>query len=96
MIEKNHSHRRAILLRDIILEDMHIFFRQQLDPIAQHMAAFTSKDPTDKEAFDGHWTKVMANDSITIKTILYREDLAGYVLVHSWFGEPEISYWVGR
>jgi RimJ/RimL family protein N-acetyltransferase len=22
--------------------------------------------------------------------------VAGYVLVHSWFGKPEVSYWIGR
>jgi RimJ/RimL family protein N-acetyltransferase len=22
--------------------------------------------------------------------------VAGYVLVHSWFGNPEITYWLGR
>jgi len=40
-----------IALRDVMMSDLPIFFDQQLDPDANHMAAFTAKDPSDKDAF---------------------------------------------
>jgi RimJ/RimL family protein N-acetyltransferase len=33
-----------VLLRDVLEDDLHAFFRQQLDPDANTMAAFTAKD----------------------------------------------------
>jgi len=84
-----------IQLREVMPEDLPIFFEQQLDPQANYMAAFTAKDPTDRWAFDAHWDKVMADKGITIRTILYNGHVAGSVLCHSWDGEPEISYWLG-
>lgn len=38
----------------------------------------------------------MADPKIVIRTILTGEKIAGYVLHHSWFGNPEVSYWLGR
>ena len=71
-------------LRQVIPSDLSIFFEHQLDPDANFMAAFTSKDPTDRVAFDTHWAKVMADEGITILTILYEGQVAGSVLCHSW------------
>jgi RimJ/RimL family protein N-acetyltransferase len=86
----------TILLREVTTDDLPIFFEQQLDPDANWMAAFTAKDPTDRGVFDAHWVKVLADQGITIRTILYHGQVAGSVLCHGWGGEPEISYWLGR
>jgi hypothetical protein len=56
------------------------------------MAAFTAKDPTDRQAFDAHWGKILADKGITLRTILYDGKVAGSVLCHAWGGEIEISY----
>lgn len=64
-------------LRDITEEDLPIFFEQQLDSTANYMAAFTAKDPTDKDAFFDHWTKIIADETITIKTILFNDIVTG-------------------
>jgi RimJ/RimL family protein N-acetyltransferase len=85
-----------VILRDVIPGDQTIFFQQQLDPQANHMAAFTAKNPADRAAFDAHWAKILGDRSITLKTILYQGQVAGNVVCHSWFGEPEIGYWIGR
>jgi RimJ/RimL family protein N-acetyltransferase len=95
-MEVNNPMKNPLILRQVTAEDLPTFFEQQLDPEANHMAAFTAKDPKDREAFEAHWDKIRADNTITIKTILYQGGVAGYVLVHSWFGEPEISYWLGR
>jgi len=38
-------------LREVVDDDLKIFFDHQSDPIANKMAAFTSKDPSDKKAY---------------------------------------------
>jgi RimJ/RimL family protein N-acetyltransferase len=85
-----------ILLRDVLEDDLPVFFEQQLDPDANYMAAFTTKDPADREAFTAHWTKILGDETITIKTILFKRHVAGHILSHAWFGEPEVSYWIGK
>ena len=85
-----------ILLRAVTDSDLPIFFEQQLDKDANFMAAFTAKDPTDRAAFMAHWAKILADPGITIRTILVEGQVAGHVLVHGWFGEPEVSYWIGK
>ena len=83
-------------LREVSEDDLQIFFDQQRDPEANYMAAFIGRDPTDKDAFLRHWAKIMADDTIVLKTILSGSHIAGYVVCHRWFGDPEISYWLGR
>lgn len=86
----------GLQLRSVVPADLPIFFVQQLDPSANWMAAFTTKDPVDRQAFDIHWEKVLADKGITIRAILFKGNVAGSVLCHSWGGEPEISYWLGK
>jgi len=85
-----------IQLRDVTWDDLPLFFEQQLDPTANYMAAFTAKDPTDREAFMAHWARILGDEGILIKTILFEGQVAGYVLTHGWFGELEVTYWLDR
>ncbi|MGB0388444.1 MAG: GNAT family N-acetyltransferase [Ardenticatenaceae bacterium] len=86
----------GVVLREVRKGDLPIFFEQQLDPEANYMAAFTAKEPTDQEAFMTHWRKILADERITIRTIAYHDHIAGHILSHDWFGEPEVSYWIGK
>jgi RimJ/RimL family protein N-acetyltransferase len=86
----------VVELREVIKSDLPIFFEQQLDPTANYMAAFTRKDPTDREAFDAHWTKILTDETIPIKTILLDGNIAGSVLSYEQFAEREVSYWLGK
>jgi RimJ/RimL family protein N-acetyltransferase len=86
----------AVLLRDVTEGDLPIFFEQQLDPDANHMAAFTAGDPADRDAFTARWTKILGDETITKKTILFDGHVAGHVLSFEQFGEPEVSYWIGK
>src|SRR6266487_2664613 len=87
-----------VLLRDVIESDLQIFFDQQLDSDANHMAAFTTRDPANRDAFAAHWTRILGDETITIKTILFDGHVAGYVLIYEdeEFGKPEVSYWIGK
>jgi len=84
------------LLRDVVEDDLPIFFENQLDPDANHMAAFTAKDPTDREAFTVHWKKILADATVIIKTILVDGEVVGSVLSYEEEGKPEVSYWIGK
>jgi RimJ/RimL family protein N-acetyltransferase len=85
-----------VLLRDVTEGDLPTFFEQQLDPIANRMAAFTAKDPADRDAFTAHWARIMADDTITIQTILFDGRVAGHVAGFHRFGKPEVTYWIGK
>jgi len=47
-----------VRLRPVEERDLPIFFEQQLDTDAIYMAAFTHKDPADRNAFDAHEGKL--------------------------------------
>jgi RimJ/RimL family protein N-acetyltransferase len=85
-----------VVLRDVTAGDLPIFFDQQLDPTANHMAAFTCADPADRDAFDAHWTKILGDDTITTRTILFGGNVAGHIASFERLGEPEVTYWIGR
>ncbi len=89
-------HQNTVTLRDIIESDLPIFFIQQQDPDANHMAAFTSRDPSDRHAFDLHWAKIMSDETIVNKTILYNGEIAGNIAKFTMFGQPEVGYWIGK
>ena len=84
-----------IQLREVEESDLPIFYEQQLDPAANYLAAFTRKDPADRDSFDAHWSKILADGTIPIKTILYNGLVAGSVLSYVQFGDREVSYWLG-
>jgi RimJ/RimL family protein N-acetyltransferase len=88
--------KNGVLLRDTTEDDLPILFEQQLDLDANYMAAFTSRDPTDKDAFTAHWAKILSDHTKINKTILFNEQVAGYVACFEQFGESEISYWIGK
>src|SRR5215217_1182988 len=83
-----------IQLRDVIESDLHIFYEQQLDPEATQMAAFPSRK---EEAFMNHWkNKVLANDAVQVKTILFNGEIAGNIVCFEQLGEREVGYWLGK
>jgi RimJ/RimL family protein N-acetyltransferase len=82
-----------VFLRNVTQEDLPVFFSQQLDPEATRMAAFPARD---RDAFTAHWTKIMADPSVILKTILWNGEVAGNI--GSWVadGRRLIGYWIGK
>ena len=87
---------RQIELRNVTDSDLPIFFEQQLDPAANHMAAFTSRDPVDREAFEAHWTQILDDGAVVVRTILFDGHVAGHVASYERSGKPEVTYWLGK
>ncbi|CAG0932719.1 diamine N-acetyltransferase [Thermoflexales bacterium] len=80
-------------LRDVIESDLPVFFEQQRDPAAIQMAAFPARE---RAAFMAHWTKIMADETITLKTILCDEQVAGNIVSWQQNDEREVGYWLGK
>lgn len=68
-----------LLLRAITDEDLDVFFQNQLDPVANWMAAFTSPDPSDREGFMIHWEKIRNDQAITTRAIVLNGEVIGNV-----------------
>ena len=83
-------------LRVVVEDDLPLFFEFQLDPDANHMAAFTARDPTDREAFTAHWNKILAEPTNIIRTIVCDGQVVGSVSSYEQSGKPEVTYWIGR
>jgi RimJ/RimL family protein N-acetyltransferase len=82
-----------VLLRDVAEGDLPVFFEHQRDPEASRLAAFP---PRDRDAFEAHWTKILDDESITKKTVLFDGHVAGNVVSFENCGEREVGYWIGR
>ena len=84
---------KEVRLREVIKDDLPIFFQHQLEADAVEMAAHP---PRDQEAFQTHWTEMLAKESVIKKTILFDELVVGYVLSFVYFGQREVGYWIGK
>jgi RimJ/RimL family protein N-acetyltransferase len=83
-----------VLLRDVTEGDLPIFFEHQMDPDANQMAAFP---PRDRDAFMTHWTKkILGDDTVTKKTILFDGQVAGNIVSFEHCGETQVGYWIGK
>lgn len=80
-------------LRDVTESDLSILFEQQLDPAATAMAAFPSRD---RESFMAHSAKIMADESVIFKAIVFDGQVAGSIVSWEMAGEREVGYWLGR
>jgi len=97
-MEKEIPRTTKILLRAVAETDLPIFFEHQRDPGANFMAAFTARDATDKDAFAAHWKRILSDDTVAVKTIVFEGNVVGSVakFVDKEFGKPEITYWIGK
>jgi RimJ/RimL family protein N-acetyltransferase len=86
-------------LRNVETNDLPLFFEHQRDPIAVAMVAFHSRD---RAAFDQHWAKLLADDSLLKKTIVVvsavsaEEQVAGNIGSWTADGKREVGYWIDR
>jgi RimJ/RimL family protein N-acetyltransferase len=83
----------GIQLRDVSEDDLPIFFEHQLDQEANQMAALT---PRDEEDFIVHWAKILRDETVVKRTILFDESVAGSVVSFEPDGKREVGYWIGK
>lgn len=85
-----------VVLRAIHDSDLPVFFRQMMDPESVRMAAFTAKDPTDRDAFDAHWKRIRSLSDVVNRTVLVDGDVVGNAAVYGPPDEREVTYWIDR
>jgi len=85
-----------VKLRQTEKSDLELFFQFQLDEEANHLAAFTPKDHTDKEAYFEKFTKHLNDPTINNQTILVDETIVGSIAKFEMEGDTEITYWIDR
>jgi RimJ/RimL family protein N-acetyltransferase len=83
-------------LREVRDEDLAVLFEQWADPVAARMAAFTSPDHMDWDAFERRWARLRADETVINRAIVVDGEVAG--TIGSWgdLGEREVTYWIGR
>ncbi len=87
---------RQLKLRQTEHSDLALLFQFQLDKEANYLAAFTPKDPTNKEAYFEKFTKLLNDPTINMQTILVGETIAGSIAKFEMEGDTEITYWIDR
>jgi RimJ/RimL family protein N-acetyltransferase len=85
-----------VALRPIDDSDLDALFDQMRDPESVQMAAFTAKDPNDREAFDTHMSKVRASADGTLRAVTRGGRLVGSIASFVMDGDTEITYWIDR
>ena len=83
----------AHVLRDVAESDLDAFYEHQREPEATEMALFPARD---REAFDAHWQRILADDSLIKKTIVHDGQVAGNIGCWEQDGRRLIGYWVGK
>ena len=81
------------VLRDVVESDLDAFFEYQREPEANRMAIFPARD---REAFDAHWRRLLADDSLTKKTIVHEGEVAGNLGCWEQEGRRLVGYWIGQ
>ena len=81
------------LLREVREEDLDVLFEQQREPEGVAMAVFPARE---REAFDAHWRRVLANDRNVVRVIDVDGEVAGNIGSWEQDGRRLVGYWLGR
>jgi len=76
--------------------DLDVLFEQMRDPESVQMAAFTAKDPNDRDAFDAHMAKVRTSPDVIMRAVTRDGHLVGSIASFVIEGDTEITYWIDR
>jgi RimJ/RimL family protein N-acetyltransferase len=82
-----------VVLRPVEPADLPIFFEHQRDPAGIVMAGVGGRE---REWFDEHWAKILADEASLIRTVVADGAVAGNVLSFERDGRREVGYWIGR
>lgn len=83
----------VITLREVVDDDVPIFFRHQSDPLAVEMARVA---PRDEAAYVARWARLLADELVGTRTVVVDGVVAGHVMSFDRDGVRELGYWLGR
>ena len=78
------------------VSDLDTLFLFQLDKEANDLAAFTTKDPSNKEAYITKYTKLVNDPKIHNKTIYLDNKIVGSIAKFEMEGQAELTYWIDK
>jgi RimJ/RimL family protein N-acetyltransferase len=84
----------SISLRSVEDADLDRIFEWQRDPGAVAMAAFTPRDPSDREAFDLHQQRIRDDPDCTLLAIDDDGVFVGTIGSFTMEGKREVTYWI--
>ncbi|TWU30022.1 GNAT family N-acetyltransferase [Bythopirellula polymerisocia] len=82
-----------VSIRNVYESDLSIFYQQQLDEEATHMAAIPARN---YQAFMSHWEKGMGEETTNLQTIVFNGDVAGNIVSWEQSDECNVGYWLGK
>ncbi|MFD9740524.1 GNAT family N-acetyltransferase [Umezawaea sp. NPDC059074] len=85
-----------VVLRPIEATDDDVLFELMRDPESVRTAAFTARDPDDREAFDAHRARIRARTDVTECAVVHGGRLVGSIACFVVEGDTEITYWIDR
>lgn len=85
-----------IELRPVEDDDLDAVFEMMRDPEAISMAAFTAKDPDDRDAFDAWIARQRASEDVDFFVVTENGGFAGTAGVFTVDGDREVTYWIAR
>lgn len=85
-----------VLLRATEKEDFEYFFNWQLDDEACRMAAFTSKNRFDKQAYMEKYLRLFDDPTINMQTVINNDTIVGSISKFVIEGDAEITYWIDK
>ncbi|MGW7052025.1 GNAT family N-acetyltransferase [Streptomyces sp. NPDC054887] len=83
-----------VTLREVLPDDLGLFYAHFQDPEAKRMAAFGPAGPVDRARFDAHWERNIAE--YVVRTVLADGEVAGSACVYGEPGDLQVTYWIDR
>ena len=80
-------------IREVVDEDLEVFYEHQRDPVALQMAVFPTRE---RPEFMAHWAKNRANPTAIHRTIVVADRVVGNVVCWEQSGRHLVGYWLGR
>lgn len=82
-----------VVLRPTVVADLETLFEFHADPDAAAMAVMI---PRDRPAFMKHWLAIIADPTVTLRSIVADDVLTGSISCFGMEGKHWIGYWIGR
>jgi RimJ/RimL family protein N-acetyltransferase len=85
-----------LVLREIEDRDLGVLFEHWTNRDAIRMAAFTSPDQNDRDAFERRWARLRSDVSTTNRVVEIDGRVVGHIASFDLEGRREVTYWIGR
>lgn len=82
-----------VALREVVPDDLEVFYRQQQDPESNELAKVF---PRSRAWFDAHWEKALDDPLVIVRTILFDGVAVGKINCFTVMDKTLVGYWIDR